>query len=374
MRRSKAKLMSNNMIAKLPNKYGIGDFHTFVVVLITTADVGDVVSSLPPITFKSLMRKKEARKLDIEIFSFMALTLDLPLNQKVDEKQDDFLDSRSKLEVDPVIERKQSLRNKSRVVEVNEVENSRKPNFQSNAKDSCTNFTTNQVRTPSSKLEYGETLKYVEQLVAEVDLDEVESEASLWRNSVLCVVLGPSHNVSNCARDKGIVWMKKNPDRGKDKVNEHKQNCEIDNMPRKQVIVEEDKEAKVKDDTEPKQVESGSCALMIIFTHGSESSSFKSNMAPLCFRTKLSGGRLSSKMVKLLSRRVFFREGHFRDLSAHLRRCNHQRCALHGVGLLGAHGFLSLVLPRPPRHPLEHLMGDMVLSVIGNIVPTISSR
>uniref|UniRef100_A0A803NW52 DUF4283 domain-containing protein n=1 Tax=Cannabis sativa TaxID=3483 RepID=A0A803NW52_CANSA len=61
--------------------------------------------------------------------------------------------------------------------------------FSAQAKDVWSRFKTNQVCTPSTRLEFTEPMKIGDQSVAKLDLDEVECEASFWKNSVVCIVL-----------------------------------------------------------------------------------------------------------------------------------------------------------------------------------------
>ncbi|XP_062086218.1 uncharacterized protein LOC133792330 [Humulus lupulus] len=62
--------------------------------------------------------------------------------------------------------------------------------FQNSAKEIWSKFKTNQVLTPSTRLVYTEPLKVGEQIVARLDLEEVEIEASFWKNAIVCIVLG----------------------------------------------------------------------------------------------------------------------------------------------------------------------------------------
>uniref|UniRef100_A0A803QB93 DUF4283 domain-containing protein n=1 Tax=Cannabis sativa TaxID=3483 RepID=A0A803QB93_CANSA len=61
--------------------------------------------------------------------------------------------------------------------------------FQESVKVAWSKFKVNQVRTPSSQLNFTEPLKIGDQVVAKLDLEEVEVEASYWRSSIVCIFL-----------------------------------------------------------------------------------------------------------------------------------------------------------------------------------------
>uniref|UniRef100_A0A803Q312 DUF4283 domain-containing protein n=1 Tax=Cannabis sativa TaxID=3483 RepID=A0A803Q312_CANSA len=62
--------------------------------------------------------------------------------------------------------------------------------FQTSARDLWSKFKSNQVPSPSSKLTYTEPIRVVDQLVAKLDLEEIEVEASYLKNVIVCIVLG----------------------------------------------------------------------------------------------------------------------------------------------------------------------------------------
>ncbi|XP_062085110.1 DExH-box ATP-dependent RNA helicase DExH11 isoform X2 [Humulus lupulus] len=62
--------------------------------------------------------------------------------------------------------------------------------FQRSAKDVWSKFKSNQVLTPSTRLNYTAPLKMGDQFVARLDMEEVETEASFWKNAIVCIVLG----------------------------------------------------------------------------------------------------------------------------------------------------------------------------------------
>ncbi|KAM6571046.1 hypothetical protein CsatA_015126 [Cannabis sativa] len=66
----------------------------------------------------------------------------------------------------------------------------RPADFQSDARDLWSRFNSNQVPTPSSKLSYTEPMRVGDQVVAKLDLEEIEVEASFWKNAIVCFVLG----------------------------------------------------------------------------------------------------------------------------------------------------------------------------------------
>ncbi|XP_062103925.1 uncharacterized protein LOC133815054 [Humulus lupulus] len=61
---------------------------------------------------------------------------------------------------------------------------------QRSAKEVWSKFKSNQVLTPSTRLNYIEPLKLGDQVVARLDMEEVETEASFWKNAIVCIVLG----------------------------------------------------------------------------------------------------------------------------------------------------------------------------------------
>uniref|UniRef100_A0A803P3M4 Uncharacterized protein n=1 Tax=Cannabis sativa TaxID=3483 RepID=A0A803P3M4_CANSA len=69
------------------------------------------------------------------------------------------------------------------------------------------------VLTLSTRLEYTEPLKIGDQTVARLNLEDVEMESSMWKNAIVCIVLGsnPSFKVfeANCNMEKGLTWKKK---------------------------------------------------------------------------------------------------------------------------------------------------------------------
>ncbi|XP_062100689.1 uncharacterized protein LOC133806613 [Humulus lupulus] len=62
--------------------------------------------------------------------------------------------------------------------------------YQRSAKDVWSKFKSNQVLTPSTRLNFTEPLKVGDQIVACLDMEEVEIEASFWKNAIVCIVLG----------------------------------------------------------------------------------------------------------------------------------------------------------------------------------------
>uniref|UniRef100_A0A803NSM9 DUF4283 domain-containing protein n=1 Tax=Cannabis sativa TaxID=3483 RepID=A0A803NSM9_CANSA len=70
------------------------------------------------------------------------------------------------------------------------VEKVEKEDFSAQAKDVWSKFKSNQVCTPSTRLEFTKPMKIGDQFVFKLDLDEVECEASFWKNSIVCIVLG----------------------------------------------------------------------------------------------------------------------------------------------------------------------------------------
>ncbi|XP_062114706.1 uncharacterized protein LOC133825825 [Humulus lupulus] len=62
--------------------------------------------------------------------------------------------------------------------------------FQSSVKEIWSKFKSNQVLTPPTRLDFTEPLKVGEQIVSRLDMEEVEIEASFWKNSIVCIVLG----------------------------------------------------------------------------------------------------------------------------------------------------------------------------------------
>ncbi|XP_062074986.1 uncharacterized protein LOC133778993 [Humulus lupulus] len=62
--------------------------------------------------------------------------------------------------------------------------------FQRSAKDVWSKFKWNQVLTPSTRLNYTAPLKMGDQFVAQLYMEEVETEASFWKNAIVCIVLG----------------------------------------------------------------------------------------------------------------------------------------------------------------------------------------
>ncbi|XP_060959203.1 uncharacterized protein LOC133030467 [Cannabis sativa] len=65
-----------------------------------------------------------------------------------------------------------------------------KADFQATAADLWSKFPTDQVLTPSTRLEYTEPIKVGDQIVAKIDIEEAEIEASYWKNAIVCIVLG----------------------------------------------------------------------------------------------------------------------------------------------------------------------------------------
>ncbi|KAM6582514.1 hypothetical protein CsatB_009516 [Cannabis sativa] len=63
-------------------------------------------------------------------------------------------------------------------------------NYQADARDLWSKFKSNQVPTPSTKLNFTEPIKVGDQIVAKLDLEEIEVEASFWKNAIVCFVLG----------------------------------------------------------------------------------------------------------------------------------------------------------------------------------------
>uniref|UniRef100_A0A803Q6X4 DUF4283 domain-containing protein n=1 Tax=Cannabis sativa TaxID=3483 RepID=A0A803Q6X4_CANSA len=57
-------------------------------------------------------------------------------------------------------------------------------------KEIWSKFNANQVPTPSSRLKYTKPICVGDQIVAKLDLEEIEVEALLWKNAILCIVLG----------------------------------------------------------------------------------------------------------------------------------------------------------------------------------------
>ncbi|XP_062118499.1 uncharacterized protein LOC133832131 [Humulus lupulus] len=65
-----------------------------------------------------------------------------------------------------------------------------KTDYQNSAKDVWSKFKANQVKTPSTSLDFIEPMKVGDQIIAKLDMDEIEVEASFWRSLIVCVVLG----------------------------------------------------------------------------------------------------------------------------------------------------------------------------------------
>ncbi|XP_062114119.1 uncharacterized protein LOC133825149 [Humulus lupulus] len=80
--------------------------------------------------------------------------------------------------------------NRSSPYSVSWAEEAKGSEFQRSAKDVWSNFKSNQVLTPSTRLNYTEPLKMGDQIVARLDMEEVETEASFWKNAIVCIVLG----------------------------------------------------------------------------------------------------------------------------------------------------------------------------------------
>ncbi|XP_062114732.1 uncharacterized protein LOC133825855 [Humulus lupulus] len=81
-----------------------------------------------------------------------------------------------------------TIRSSSRAV--NWAEEVEGKDFQNFAKEVWSKFKSNQVLTPSTRLDFSEPMKLGDQVVARLDLEEVEVEASFWRNAIVCIVLG----------------------------------------------------------------------------------------------------------------------------------------------------------------------------------------
>uniref|UniRef100_A0A803Q873 DUF4283 domain-containing protein n=1 Tax=Cannabis sativa TaxID=3483 RepID=A0A803Q873_CANSA len=85
------------------------------------------------------------------------------------------------------------------------------------AKDVWSKFNTNHVCTPLFRLEYTEPIKVGDQIVARIDLDEAEAKAELWKNSIVCIVLGanPPFRVDEETRviilETGVVHFDSKP-------------------------------------------------------------------------------------------------------------------------------------------------------------------
>uniref|UniRef100_A0A803NJ88 DUF4283 domain-containing protein n=1 Tax=Cannabis sativa TaxID=3483 RepID=A0A803NJ88_CANSA len=62
--------------------------------------------------------------------------------------------------------------------------------YQASAQFTWSKFNLNQVKSPSSQLSFTEPIKIGDQVVANIDLDEVAVEASFWKSSIICIVLG----------------------------------------------------------------------------------------------------------------------------------------------------------------------------------------
>uniref|UniRef100_A0A803PYL3 DUF4283 domain-containing protein n=1 Tax=Cannabis sativa TaxID=3483 RepID=A0A803PYL3_CANSA len=62
--------------------------------------------------------------------------------------------------------------------------------FQANLSEIWSQFKANEVPNPCTRLSFAEPIKVGDQLVAKLDLDEVEIEASYWKNVIVCIVLG----------------------------------------------------------------------------------------------------------------------------------------------------------------------------------------
>ncbi|XP_062119004.1 uncharacterized protein LOC133832711 [Humulus lupulus] len=72
----------------------------------------------------------------------------------------------------------------------NWAEEMEKTDYQILAKDVWRKFKANQVKTPATSLDFIEPMKVGDQIIAKLDIDEIEVEASFWRTSIVCVVLG----------------------------------------------------------------------------------------------------------------------------------------------------------------------------------------
>ncbi|XP_062100859.1 uncharacterized protein LOC133806786 [Humulus lupulus] len=72
----------------------------------------------------------------------------------------------------------------------NWAEEMEKTDYQNSTKDVWSKFKANQVKTPATSLDFIEPMKGGDQIIAKLDIDEIEVEASFWRTSIVCVVLG----------------------------------------------------------------------------------------------------------------------------------------------------------------------------------------
>ncbi|XP_062080713.1 uncharacterized protein LOC133785502 [Humulus lupulus] len=72
----------------------------------------------------------------------------------------------------------------------NWAEEMEKTDYMNSAKDVWSKFKANQVKTPATSLDFIEPIKVGDQIIAKLDIDEIEIEASFWRSSIVCVVLG----------------------------------------------------------------------------------------------------------------------------------------------------------------------------------------
>ncbi|XP_062075831.1 uncharacterized protein LOC133779952 [Humulus lupulus] len=118
----------------------------------------------------------------------------LPSNFEVESETinvEEFHEPCAELEIDRGVEEVDegcSIRSSSRAVNwAEEVEGN---DFQNSAKEVWSKFKSNQVLTPSTRLDFTKPMKVGDQVVARLDLEEVEVEASFWRNAIVCIVLG----------------------------------------------------------------------------------------------------------------------------------------------------------------------------------------
>ncbi|XP_062103584.1 uncharacterized protein LOC133814669 [Humulus lupulus] len=141
-----------------------------------------------------MVRKRKVISKPVVVFNETLVAEDLPLIQEVEPESnpvDEFHDPCADLEMDRGVDEMRDgslLRTSPKSVRwAEEVEGT---DYQSSAKDVWSKFKSNQVLTPSTRLNFTEPLKVGDQIVARLDMEEVEIEASFWKNAIVCIVLG----------------------------------------------------------------------------------------------------------------------------------------------------------------------------------------
>uniref|UniRef100_A0A803PSE9 DUF4283 domain-containing protein n=1 Tax=Cannabis sativa TaxID=3483 RepID=A0A803PSE9_CANSA len=140
-----------------------------------------------------MAKKKRATQKLVVVVDRSETEEDLPSIQEANldcTPTEEFHGTYSDLEVNEAAVDSELKENRSSPKSVSWAEEVEKNDFQSNAKEIWSNFKSNQVLSPSTRLSYTEPKKLGDRVIGELDLEEVEIEASFWKNDIVCMVLG----------------------------------------------------------------------------------------------------------------------------------------------------------------------------------------